>query len=557
LRRIRLTVNDAAKPSAFAKLAEMLETANGSTPNTLALLPRVVLRVRAETPSLTAVGAAILSALLLILSFPDFNLWPLAWISIVPLLITIAWRPQLIHSFLLGWITGSIFFYGSCYWLTFSMINYGGIPPLIAYVLLIPGALTLGLFPALFALGVSASIRSSGQFGILIAPLLWPGLEWARLGLTGQLWNALGYSLAYQPVLIQPAKWGGVYAVSFLIVVVNCSIALALVERRKRSVAVTAILLISVAVVTVLSGRRPQSNAVNTDELTIVALQPNVPMTLVKSAQELQQLTDRHLRMSEEALNRARATGLPILVVWPESPMYFEYARDSEFQSLARNFVQQHDAALLFNSQEPAPNNGNYNSAMLMNEDGRVVGQYDKIRLLPFGEYVPIPRWLPLANLITAIVGDFTPGANYTIFRVHELKLGVFICVESAYPSIARAFAEQNVDVLINISNDGYLGPTAVMKQHLANAVFRAVENGKPVVRVTNTGITAYITPEGGLNEATEGFEEATRVWSVPRSQAPQTFYTRNGDLFVLISAAVAILLFLTPLMRRRVWVRS
>ena len=534
----------------------MQETVDGPVSNQRSLLPWLASRIRTEAPDLTATGVAILSSLLLILSFPDFNLWPLAWVGLVPLLITVARRPFLIRSFLLGWLTGTIFFYGSCYWLTFSMINYGGIPPVAAYLMLIPGGIAMGLFPALFGLFVAAAVRSFRGKGLLLAPLVWPGLEWARLALTGQLWNALGYSQAYQPILIQTAKWGGVYAVGFLIVTVNCVIAFALLNRCKRAFIVTTALLALIIAIVGLSNIVAEPAHGTVAQLNVLALQPNVPMTLVKSSEELQQLTARHLSMTEQALRQSPSDGLPRLVVWPESPMTFEYARDSEFQSLVSNFARQRQSAVLFNSQEPAPNNGIYNSAMLINEQGRLIGQYDKIRLLPFGEYVPLPRWLPGANLITAIVGDFTPGANYTIFRVGEVKIGVFICVESAYPSIARAFTQHDADVLINISNDGYLGRTAVMRQHLANAVFRAVENGRPVLRATNTGITAYITPRGKITDETRGFEEATRNWTASQSSG-QTFYTRFGDLLVLVSTLIAVVLFVLPLSRRPRGVRS
>ena len=536
----------------------MQETANASALPPPALHTSLASKVRTEVPSLKAVAVSIGSAVLLIVAFPDFNLWPLAWIGITPLLVTVAYKPLAVRAFLLGWLTGTVFFYGSCYWLTFSIINYGGITPVIAYLLLIPGALTLGLFFALFTLFVATAVRFFGEKGLLLASLMWPVLEWARLALTGQLWNALGYSQAYQPPLIQTASWGGVYAVSFLIVAVNCAVAFVVVKRSKRALLLAVGIILAVVAVILYANqwflrieserrvRRPE------DLVRIFALQPNVPMTLVKSNEEMRQLTERHIRMSEELLNQTPDDGVKQLLVWPESPMNFEYARNSEFQSLATNFARQHKTALLFNSQEPAPNNGIYNSAMLINEDGRLLGQYDKIRLLPFGEYVPLPRWLPGANLITGIVGDFTPGANYTIFRVGEVNFGVFICVESAYPSIARAFANNDANVLINISNDGYLGRTAVMRQHLANAVFRAVENGRPVVRVTNTGITAYIDGRGRVYEQTSSFEPATRTWEVDRYRVTKTLYTRYGDLFVLILGMVSFLLFGVRLARRR-----
>jgi apolipoprotein N-acyltransferase len=137
---------------------------------------------------------------------------------------------------------------------------------------------------------------------------------------------------------------------------------------------------------------------------------------------------------------------------------------------------------------------------------------------------------------------------------VGAARAGVFICIESAYPSIARRFASEGADVLINISNDGYLGPTAVMRQHLANAVFRAVENDRPLLRVTNTGITAYITPLGEIRDATGGFQVAVRTWAVTRSQNGQTFYTRHGDMFVAVTAVIAFLIFAASFVTHRAY---
>jgi apolipoprotein N-acyltransferase len=248
--------------------------------------------------------------------------------------------------------------------------------------------------------------------------------------------------------------------------------------------------------------------------------------------------------MSEGGLGRLTDNRTRRLVIWPESPMNFAYSDDSQFRELLAEFSKQNNASVLFNSQEPAPQEGLYNSALLVNEQGSLIAQYDKIRLLPFGEYVPLPRWLPGAGLIRAIVGDFTPGAKYTVMPVGAHRAGVFICIESAYPSIARSLTSEGADVLINISNDGYLGRTAVMRQHLANAVFRAVENGLPLLRVTNTGISAYITPAGEVKDATSGFQPEVRTWTVTHSDRGETFYTRHGDLFAGISGLFTLLIF-------------
>jgi apolipoprotein N-acyltransferase len=494
---------------------------------------------------------ALLSAGILVLSFPNFELWPFAWIALVPLLVVVGQNPKPWSSFLLGWIFGSVFFYGSCYWLTYSMIHTGGIPPVIAYLLLAPGAMIMGLFPAAFALLLARAIRKWGRVALFTAPIFWPALEWLRLEATGQLWNAIGYSQAYHPRLIQSARWGGVYAVGFLIVLVNASVAFVLVERRRRRLVIpVAAILFTVAVVVTSSATSFVDNGARAD-VDVIAIQPNVPMDLVKSEAELQELNSRHFEMSKAALQQLPTAGTSRLVIWPESPMNFSFGADKPLRDRLATFAQANHTSLLLNSQEAAPNNGISNSAVLINEQGGLVAQYDKIRLLPFGEYVPLPQWMPGAGLIRGLVGDFTPGTVYRLMPVGKTRAGVFICIESAYPSIARSFTREGASVLINISNDGYLGPTAVMRQHLANAIFRAVENERPLLRVTNSGITALITPTGAVRDATQPFKTDVRTWTVTANN-DETFYVKHGDFFAVGFAAISLLIFALSFGRRR-----
>ncbi len=498
-----------------------------------------------EAPALISWGAAVATSILLIVSFPPFNLWPLVWIALVPLLLAIGRRPAPGSSFLLGWFAGTVFFYGSCHWLTYSMIHYGGIASGLAYLLLIPGALIVGLFPATFFFAIAHFIRTWGVKALLVAPLLWPALEWFRLAVTGQLWNAIGYSLAFQEPLIQSARWGGVYMVGSIIVTVNASVAFVLLDRTRRSMlpaAAAMIIAVALTLSPLLVSESVPGPSGHGPITQVVALQPNVPMDLVKAPEEMADLVQRHITLSKTGLSKVEHVEGPRLVIWPESPMNFAYATDPKFRDLLARFTIANNTSVLFNSLEPAGRDGVFNSALLVNEQGRRIAQYDKIRLLPFGEYVPIPRWLPGASLVSAIVGDFTPGVNYTVMPVGNAKVGVFICVESAYPSIARKLSSNGADVLINVSNDGYLGPTAVMEQHLANAVFRAVENKRSVLRVTNTGITALITPSGKVTDATEGFRPAVRNWTIARGNRANTVYTRYGDFFPAFCTTLVLL---------------
>jgi len=518
-------------------------------------LAAIISSVRVDTPTLTEWAASVLSAVLLILSFPNFEFAALAWIGLVPLLAVVARGPSPLRALILGWTTGTLFFYASCYWLTYSMIHYGGLPAVVAYLLLIPGALVVGLFPGLFAMILALVIRRWGAKAILLSPIVWATSEYARLGATGQLWNAIGYSQAYplSGMLIQVAKWGGVYEAGALVVAINAAVALVALDRTWKSTGLATavgVIVTFTLVASLVIGGGTKSGV--PPFAHVVAVQPNVPMTLFKTAEENQQLLQRHLTLTANALAQLPSDDLPRLVVWPESPMNFAYGSDQQLQQILQTFAHLNRVSLLFNSQEAAPLGGIYNSAILLNEDGRMISQYDKIRLLPFGEYVPLPRWLPGASLITAIVGDFTPGANYTMMPIRDRRVGVFICIESAYPSIARTLTNGGADALINISNDGYLGPTAVMRQHLANAVFRAVENGRPVIRVTNTGITALIRADGYIQDQTQGYQEAVRPWMISEAVSVDTFYSKYGDVFVQTCSLATLLLLIVSIVHKR-----
>ncbi|HEX6718623.1 MAG TPA: apolipoprotein N-acyltransferase [Pyrinomonadaceae bacterium] len=496
-----------------------------------------------------AVHAAVTSAVLLIFSFPNFKSFFLAWIALVPMLVMIARRPSPLRAFVLGCAVGTASFYGTCYWLTYSMIHYGGLPTLVAYLLLIPGALILGIFPGCFAWLLAVAIRRWGNKALLLAPVFWTALEWLRLIVTGQLWNAIGYSQAYHPILIQAANWGGIYAVSFFILAINAAIALVLIERTSKTILIAiAVLLVVASLMGISQFTRTLRRSYTMPAVNVVAVQPNVPMKLDKSVDEMNDLLERHWSMSRNALQNLPHDNLPRLVIWPESPMNFTYASDKAFQAQLAAFAKENHTSLLFNSLEPAGANGFYNSALLINEDGRLISQYDKIRLMPFGEYVPLPQWLPGASLIRGMVGDFTPGDKFTLIPFGEYRAGVFICIESAYPWIARSLTNEGADVLINISNDGYLGPTAVMRQHLANVIFRAVENGRTMVRVTNTGLTAYIDSEGNVKEQTVPFQADVRVWQVSPSLVGSTFYSRHGDIFVQLCALITLIVLIVTI---------
>jgi apolipoprotein N-acyltransferase len=505
-------------------------------------------------PSWKSTLLAILSAVLLILSFPDFEFWFLAWFALAPLMWAVEKQRHCVTAcFSLGWIFGTIFFFGSCWWLTFAPITYAGFPPVLAYFLLFIVTAITGLFPAAFATILAILLRRFGSWAFLAAPFVWVATEFARYWITGNVWNGLAYSQAlastHDPsfasllsgAAVDFARLGGTFLVSFLGLIPSSVFAVLLISRTKKTVIVS----ITIAtcgflafLISVLGNINGES--VGPDHVArIVAIQPNVPMSGLDS-RRWEQLRERQIEFAKVEMQKLRdgSFKLPTIVILPESPMNFMYNDDRDFQKFIGDFARENNVSVLFNSAEPDPTNGKYfNSAVLVGPDGRKAEQYDKIYLLPFGEAVP----LPLQNILPAFVGSFSYGSEYDLVPLGNAKAGIMICFESHFGELSREYVRNGADAIIEMTNDGYLGPTPVLRQHLANAVFRAVETNRPVLRVTNVGITAYITETGSIIDPLPSYSEGTRVWTVSKSDGSQTFYVKYGDWFAWLCAAVTL----------------
>ncbi|MBK9529013.1 MAG: apolipoprotein N-acyltransferase [Acidobacteria bacterium] len=516
--------------------------------------------VKRILPSWKNAALALLAAGLLILAFPDFEYWFLAWFALVPLMWAVEREASIRRSFVLGWLFGTAFFFGTCWWLTYAPIHYAAFPWPLAYFLILIVCIGAGIFPAIFAAVLSALLKRFGSWAVLAAPFIWVFSEFMRYWLTGNNWNAIGYSQAFTTDLISIAATGGVYLVSFAILELSGFATLLLSKKTKRQV--LAHLSIIVGLLCVYIGHELLNLAMisygNPGIATIIALQPNVPMSGV-DYQRLGDLRTRQFALSEREVTKLDVKRInsdrtvierktPAIVILPESPMNFMYNDDREFQQFVREFTTRNNVSLIFNSAEPDATNGKYfNSAMMIGADGKVVAQYDKIYLLPFGEAVPVP----LDAIVPGFVGNFSYGREYDLLPIGDAKAGVMICFESHFGQLSRRFVADGADVIIEMTNDGYLGPTPVLRQHLANAVFRAVETNRPILRVTNVGITAYITEKGAVLDPTAAYQEDTRVWTVSKSDGSQTFYVKYGDWFAWLCSMVTIVLLLLSFKRR------
>jgi len=507
-------------------------------------------------PSISNALLALLSAVLLILSFPDFEFWFLAWIALVPLFLAIRREKQFWRkSFFLGWIFGTAFFYGTCWWLTFAPITYAKFPPVLAYILMLGVTLVAGVFPAIFGALFSILLKRFGSYAFLAAPFLWTFAEFLRFSITGNNWNTIGYSQAFQPILLSFAAFGGVYLTGFFIVLANSAITFEIFQRHNQvkprkivPVAVHLSFLFAVFAPIFLSLITTNNHSVGAPQAHVVAVQPNVPMSGIKY-EDWMRLRERHVQLAESALQKineqpATNSEQPKIVIFPESPMIFLYSEDEEFRRFLTEFAARSSAYILFNAAEPDENSKrNFNSAVMINPLGEKVAQYDKIHLLPFGEFQPLPDFL--ASEIPAFVGSFSFGDEFDLLPFGDAKGGVMICFESHFGSLSREYARRGADFLIEMTNDGYLGNTPVLRQHLANSVFRSVETNRPLLRVTNVGITAFINERGEVLDAADVYAESSRVWTISKSDGKQTFYVKYGEWLAWLCSIVSLALLI------------
>ncbi|HKP85200.1 MAG TPA: apolipoprotein N-acyltransferase [Blastocatellia bacterium] len=530
-----------------------------------------------HTPFVSNLSLAMFSGFLLVFAFPDWSLWSLGWVGTAPLIMAVVRERRAWRSLLLGSVTGTIFYVGSSHWVTHSMHNYGDIPMWLCYIILIIFSLTLGVFTGLFAAIYAQAIKRFGGWAILSAPVIWAAAEWARLEVTGMGWNALGYSQAFQPAVIQVARFGGVYLVSALMVAASTALVFGLIylERGRGIIVVTATGVIVILLILYGQSLRPLGD--EDGSVLVAAIQPNIPISgdwddpkfAGQMAMRFFSLSEQAIRdgvkeaalreTASDAAGAARRDEMTV-VIWPESPMSFEYDRDEELRSRIAEFTRRNKVYLLMNSwgfpKEPGASEAQYNSALLIGPSGEKIAEYDKIALVPFGEYVPARGWLPFVKDIHALAGDITPGTNLTLLDAGEARLGISICFEATRPDIARRMRREGASALVQISNELWFGPTAAPKQMLAHAAFRAVENNIEMIRATNSGLSARIDRYGVAHGETPMFETATRTWRVKTSDEARgdgsTFYTRHGDVFVITCAALSLLLAIAPLIRKK-----
>lgn len=522
---------------------------------------------------------AVESAVLLVLPFPVAGPLPhwragLAWIALVPLLIALlhpsggwGWR-RVGHNVVVGYFCGILWYVGTCYWIDSTMRLYGGLSSAMASVVLVLFCLFLGLYFALFALLVSLTHRATANnaWTLALTPVLWVAMELACARVTSFPWNQLGYTQVGNLLLTRIAPLTGTYGISFVIVAVNCAIACFFVLHGWRIRLVPAVVgLVLIATLQKGFSRRVPAQAA---PATAVLLQPD--LNVAGGNNWAGSTFDLHMQrfaaLSENLCNPFFA-GLPLrgnpklqlacsksnsakpainLIVWPESPGPFEdsdprlrhwasaLAEDARAPMIVGDVALVHSPGIVGNAL--------YNSASFVAANGEFIGRYDKMHLVPFGEYVPFPQLLSFAGSLTTQVGQMTHGQRRVVFAAGGHHYGTFICYESIFADEVRQFTVLGADVLVNISDDGWYGDTSAPWQHLNMTRMRAIENDRWLLVDTNSGITSVVDPYGRVVQSLPRHVQSSLAAHFDYISR-ETFYTRYGDLFAWVCAIIAIVL--------------
>ncbi|MFL6301483.1 MAG: apolipoprotein N-acyltransferase [Terriglobales bacterium] len=518
---------------------------------------------------------AILSGILQVLIFPSPSFAFLAWVALAPLLIAILRNGSVngevlsasgesvsaitgFQAFWLGYVCGIVWYLGSCYWMYNTMHLYGGLSPIVSVAVVLLFALYLALYHGTFAALLARIAEPRGDLNdprtrqramrraLYAIPFLWVAIELARAEITAVPWDLLGTSQVGNIPLAFVSRWTGVYGVSFAIALVNTAFAAALLAHARRRHELLGVALVAAIIFQagVLIKPRPSRW---THKAMLV--QANIPVLNEGWTVDYFDKIIKDLQSASTFVDNSEPHPAPRLIVWPESPAPF-YIPDPKFRQALADVAQSQKAYVLAGSLGVDHPEGRdavsalLNSAVLTKPDGSLGLRYDKIHLVPFGEYVPFKRLFSFAGKITKEVGDFSPGRERTIFELDGHKVGVFICYESIFPDEIRLFPKRGAEVLVNISNDGWYGESGAPGQHLNQARMRAIENNRWVLRATNSGFTAAIDPFGRLvdeapRNVRRGMEGHYAFISEP------TFYAKHGDWFAYLCAVVAAIALL------------
>ncbi len=512
-----------------------------------------------------SLAAAVGTAFMLFLAMPGyFGWWPLLFVALAPLLATALYLPPL-RSGCMGMLFGFCYHLLTLHWIVVVLGRYGGLPPWLSVPALVLLSMYMALYSALFCFffsllaGRSWNRERSVAVSVWIAPILWVGLDYLRGVLfTGFPWLDLGYGLSSQPVLIQAADLGGHHLLSFALVSAN-GLVVAFIDRQrslvrwnlrreKRALVLACCFLIFVFGYSVVRFRVMPSLFRHSLQAEITIVQGNIAQDLKWSPEKKKQTINIYEQLSRRAVTEHTTE----LLVWPETALPF-YPQQDPLAVRVAGLAEKENLYLLTGAPTFQVTGAGtrqrvsyYNSALLINPEGRIVGMHAKQHLVPFGEYVPLRKFLPFLSPLVEHIGDFTAGSSSRPLAVgRQLRLGILICFESIFPKVARDEVAAGANLLVNLTNDAWYGRTSAPYQSMAMAVLRAVETKRSLVRAANTGISAFVEPDGRVVRQTAIFTPAAITEKVPVFEK-QTVFVRGGYVFGAVClSCMPILIFL------------
>ena len=518
--------------------------------------------MKVEKIDKTRIILAAASGLMLTGSFPNIDFGWLIWIAFVPLLIAIR-NCGVKKSFVLGFATGMVHYMTLLYWVVYTMRTYGYLPWPVCVLILILFSMVLAAYIAVFSVAVSR-MQLMPVAGLITIPSVWVGLEWVRsFFLTGFPWESIGHSQYHTLHIIQISDTLGAYGISFLVLLVNTALFFlylslrrydwhgTLISRRFAAVSLAGCLLL-LGLDWLYGAHRLSAvdqMVKSVPAIRLKVIQGNIEQSLKWNPKFQISTIEKHLHLSQSTGDQK-----PDLIIWPETALPFYFQHNVPLTTKVSRGIQEIGTYFITGSPSFARRIHRidyYNSAYLIGPDGIPLEKYDKTHLVPFGEYVPLKRWLPFLDKLVEQVGDFDRGEVGDTITWKDNKLGILICYELIFPYISRAMVRNGATLLINITNDAWYGRSSAPYQHFSMAVFRAVENRRALVRSANTGISGFIDPAGRIQTATPLFEEAAATQNVPILSG-LTFYTRFGDVFAKVCLAIAAMALLYQEMRRR-----
>lgn len=505
-------------------------------------------------------GPALISGILLILCYPTIDLFLVAWIALVPFLLSLYDKgPK--EAFKSGMVLGLLYFFGTLYWIYHSINHYGGLSLLSSVVVVILLCSYLSLYIGIFAFLFSVAIKKTKLPASLIAPVFWVVLEFLRSYMfTGFPWSSIGYSQYKFLTVIQIADITGIYGVSFLVVAFNGALAdIFLIKRRTKDMPLFPlsqtiagfVLLFVFTLSAVVYGQIRLREERPGKQIKVSVIQGNIE----QDRKWEPSYQDEVLGIYKDLSIKEAASSSPSLIVWPETAVPFMFRADRGYTRELIDFQSRLRAYLLFGSvMIKGRTNERYvlsNSSVLLDDNGTVSYIYDKIHLVPFGEYVPLQKLLFFINKLVVGIGDYASGDSHLRATTPYGEFATLICYEIIFPGLVRKFYSNGGDFIVNITNDAWFGKTTGPYQHFSMAVLRAVENRKPVIRAANTGISGFIDSSGRILSKTELFQR-TALTAEVKTDIRKSFYSRYGDLFSYLCIIFSLILLVNIFSKSR-----